>query len=67
MAKPKAKRTNSASFQGELTLGVNELTITELTGEEELTYDLLELFQEFDGKHITLSIKEEFSVDPVED
>jgi len=67
MAKPKAKRTNSASFQGELSVGVNEIEITEITGEEELTYDFLEILREFDGKHITIAIREEFSVDPIEE
>lgn len=52
-----AKRTNAVSIKGELKL--DDMTLTEITKEEEKVYDLLEILREYDGKTVTFSIKEE--------
>ncbi|MFB5759090.1 YonK family protein [Paenibacillus medicaginis] len=57
-----AKRNNSVQFKGDLE--VETMEIHEVTKEGSFTYDLLAELRRFDGKQITISIKEEFPVEP---
>lgn len=66
----KAKRSHSMSLSGELNLsGVPDgaITITEILDDRILTYDISEYLQEFDGKKVTWTIKEDGSVEPTEE
>jgi hypothetical protein len=57
MANPKSKRTNNVSLVGELNL--EEGTITEtVTDVGDVEYRLMDILREFDGKEITIAIKE---------
>lgn len=58
-----AKRNNSVSFQkGLFNLATMEITEEDKNGLH--TYDLLEELRKFDGKYISLIIKEEFPIVP---
>jgi hypothetical protein len=59
-----AKKVNSVNFKGELNLDLME--VTEQTKEAEFTYDFLEVLRDFDGKQVSISIKEEQEL-PVKD
>lgn len=52
-----AKRIDSVTVKGFLSL--EEDTITEVTKDEELVYSFSEIIKGYDGKNITISIKEE--------
>jgi hypothetical protein len=52
-----SKKIHAVSVKGEFDLSTME--ITETTKEAILTYDFLEVLREFDGKQVTISIKEE--------
>lgn len=52
-----AKRIDSVTVKGFLSL--EEDTITEVTKDEELVYSFSEILKGYDGKNITISIKEE--------
>lgn len=56
-----AKRVNSATLKGLLELDFNTGvgTVTEVVKEAEYEYDFFKLLEEFNGKHITISVKEE--------
>lgn len=68
MAKSKAKRTHSTSLSGELNIGSGipdeVVTITETMENKILTYDLIDLLAAFDGKNVSITIKEDASVEP---
>lgn len=52
-----SKKTNAVSLKGELDLDLME--ITEMAKEGEFTYDFLEILRGFDGKSVTIAIKED--------
>lgn len=52
-----SKKIHQVSLKGELTL--DKMEITEVTKEAEYTYDFLEILREFDGKQVSVSVKEE--------
>lgn len=52
-----SKRVNQVALKGELDMDLVE--ITEVTKEGEFVYDLKEILQSFDGKNVTILIKEE--------
>lgn len=69
MAKSRAKRAHSISVSGDLMVGQIDdgaVTITEILDSMVLTYDLSEILEEFNGKKITITIKEDTSVEPTE-
>lgn len=59
-----AKRNNSVSFKGNFEVETMELV--EESKERIFTYDILAELKRFTGKHISLTIKEESSVEPKE-
>jgi len=52
-----SKKVHAVNLKGELDLGVME--ITEKAKEAEYTYDFLAILREFDGKQVSIMIKEE--------
>ena len=64
-----AKRVNSAQLKGILDISFDEGTgtVTEIVKDVENVYNLFELLEEFNSKHITISIKEENDIAPVEE
>lgn len=64
-----AKRVNSAQLKGVLDVSFEEGfgTITEIVKDEENVYNLFELLNEFNGKQISVTIKEENDIQPVEE
>lgn len=64
-----AKRVNSASFKGKLDIdwSLGELILTESTKEGDFEYSLTELLDEFNGKTISFSIKEEDTIAPIDE
>lgn len=64
-----AKRINSAKLKGQLDLNFDEgkATITEIVKDVETVYDFFELLNEFNGKHISISIVEENEIAPLEE
>lgn len=52
-----SKKINQVTLKGELNMDLVE--VTEITREGEFVYDLKEILQEFNGKNITLTLKEE--------
>lgn len=64
-----AKRVNSAQFKGELEISFEDGKgiITEVVKDEERVYNLFAVLEEFNNKHITISIKEENEITPVEE
>lgn len=59
-----AKITNAVQFKGDFSF--LDMEITETTKESIDTYDLKEYLKRFDGKHVTLSIREEIQPEPKE-
>ncbi|WP_342422347.1 YonK family protein [Paenibacillus sp. FSL E2-0178] len=59
-----AKRNNSIQFKGLLNTEVMEITEEDKNGIA--TYDLLDELKFYDGKHISISIKEDLPVQPKE-
>ncbi len=59
-----SKKVNTVNLKGELTL--DDMTVVEVSKEGEFTYDFLTILREFDGKTISISIKEENEL-PVKD
>lgn len=57
----------TASFHTKGLLNREEMTIIEAKKDEEMTYDLDEQLRHFDGKVVTISIKEEYEIDPIEE
>lgn len=64
-----AKRTNSAQLKGKLDIdwSLNELVITESTKDGDFEYSLTKLLEEFNGKTVTLSIREEDQIAPIDE
>lgn len=64
-----AKRTNSAQLKGKLDIdwSLGELIVTESTKEGDFEYSLTKLLEEFNGKTISLSIKEEDTIAPIDE
>jgi hypothetical protein len=60
-----AKLVNSVALKGEFTLDTME--VVETTKEAINTYDFLEILRNFDGKTISISIKEENEITPKEE
>jgi hypothetical protein len=58
------KKVNSVALKGLLDIEVME--VTEQTKEAEFTYDFLEILRDFDGKHVSIQIREEKEL-PVKD
>jgi hypothetical protein len=52
-----SKKVNTVNLKG--VLDMNQMEITELAKDGEFTYDFLEILKGFDGKTISLSVKEE--------
>lgn len=64
-----AKRTNSAQLKGVLDIdwSLGELIVTEETKEGTHEYSLGKLLEEFNGKTITISVKEEDTITPIDE
>ena len=64
-----AKRINSAQLKGKLDIdwSLGELVVTESTKEGDFEYSLGKLLSEFNGKTVTISIKEEDSITPIDE
>lgn len=52
-----SKKIHAVNLKGQLDLDTME--ITETTKEAEFTYDFLAILREFDGKQVSISLKEE--------
>ena len=63
-----AKRVNSAQLKGKLDIdwSLGELIITESTKEGDFEYSLTKLLEEFNGKNVSFSIKEEDVIAPID-
>ena len=59
-----SKKVSQVSMKGKLE--VDAMEVTEETKEAIFTYDLREILREYDGKQVSLSIKEEIEL-PVKD
>jgi hypothetical protein len=59
-----SKKVHVVNLKGQLDLDTME--VTEQTKEAEYTYDFLTILREFDGKQVSISIKEENEL-PVKD
>ncbi|MNH66546.1 YonK protein [compost metagenome] len=57
-----AKRNNSVQFKGELNVETMEIMEEDKNGL--FVYDLLAELNLFDGKQVSIAIKEEFPVEP---
>lgn len=64
-----AKRVNSASLKGLLEVDFNkgEATVTEIVKDIESEYDFFEILNEFNNKSVSITIKEENDIQPIED
>lgn len=60
-----SKKVNQVSLKGKFELDVME--VTEETKEAILTYDFLEILREYDGKQVSITIKEENELPVKED
>jgi YonK protein len=59
-----SKKSHTVNVKGELDL--SNMEITDLIKDKECTYDFEKILRAFDGKHISVTIKEEFDL-PVKD
>lgn len=64
-----AKKVNQVGFKGVLDVDFNlgEGTVTEVVKDVESVYNFFETLSEFNGKTVTISIKEENELPKVED
>lgn len=65
-----AKRTNSAQLKGKLDIdwSLGELIVTESTPKDgDFEYSLSKLLEEFNGKIVNISIKEEDQIAPIDE
>lgn len=64
-----AKKTNQVGFKGVLDVDfqTGEGTVTEIVKDVESVYNFFETLNEFNGKTVTISIKEENELPKVED
>lgn len=60
-----AKLTHQVSFKGDFVY--SDMEITETTKDSIDTYDLSEALKRFDGRLISITIKEELPIEPKED
>lgn len=60
-----SKKVNQVSLKGKFELEVME--VTEETKEAILTYDFMEILREYDGKQVSITIKEENELPVKED
>lgn len=63
-----AKKVHSVAFKGllEVDWSAGVIKITETVKEETFEYSLNEILEEFNGKTVTLSLKEEDSIEPID-
>lgn len=59
-----SKKISSVALKG--TLNMDNMEITEVTKEDEFVYDFLSILKGYDGKLISISLKEEIEL-PVKD
>lgn len=61
------KTVNQTSGKGYLEINFEEgiARITEITRDDEVTYDFFEILSRYNNKHVNFSIKEENPLDPV--
>ncbi|MBW3699419.1 YonK family protein [Bacillus altitudinis] len=59
-----SKKTNQVNLKGFFDMDVME--VTEVTKDDELRYDFKEILSEFNGKQVSITIKEENEL-PVKD
>lgn len=57
----------TAKFSAKGILDLDDMTVTEIKKDEELVFDFLQQLQQFDGKHVTISITEDIELEPVEE
>lgn len=64
-----AKKTHSVQVKGVLDVDFNSGVgrIIEITKDEEIPYDLFEIINEFNGKSVTLTLKEDQDLQPIEE
>lgn len=65
-----AKRVNSASIKGKLSIdwSLESGIITETTRDGDIVeYDLFKLLEEFNGKEISISVKEEYKLPTIDE
>lgn len=64
-----AKKVHSVNLKGVLEIDFNQGTarITEVTKDAEYVYDFFEVLNEFNGKQISIALKEEQELEPIED
>jgi len=64
-----AKKIHSVTVKGFLEINFNEgkAIIREITKESENPYDFFKILDEFNGKHISVQIKEEQDLEPIEE
>lgn len=64
-----AKKVHSVNLKGflELDFDKGQARITEVTKDAENVYDFFEIINEFNGKSISFSIKEEQDLEPIEE
>lgn len=62
------KTVNQTTGKGILEISFDEgvATITEITKDEEITYDFFEILERFNGKQVNFSIREENPIEPIE-
>lgn len=58
-----AKKVHSVSLKGYLDTSTG--TVTDITKDGEYVYDLQEILNEFHDKHVSISIKEEIELEPI--
>jgi hypothetical protein len=59
-----SKKVHAVNLKG--TLDLDTMEVVEQTKEAEFTYDFLEILRDFNGKQVSISIKEEVEL-PVKD
>lgn len=62
-----AKRTLATTLKGTLDIDFDLGTaiVTEITKDSEHTYDLFKILEEYNGQHVTISIKQDDEIEPV--
>lgn len=63
-----AKRTLATSLKGVLDIDFDLGTaiVTELTKDSEQTYDLFKILDEYNGEHVSISIKQDDDIAPID-
>lgn len=60
-----AKYTQGISFKGEFDF--EKMEVTETTKEDILTYDLSKELKKFDGKTVSITVREDAPIEPIEE